>query len=118
MKGAVLRALQDMFGPGAAVAYSFGETSDLRLLFDDAGFRDVHIETVRRQMHEPSAGRMVRMLVIGASAAVPELAKLDAEERERAIREVRQLIDADIEAVRVEDGIAYAMEANIAIALA
>ena len=118
VKGAVLRALQDMFGPGAAVAYSFGESSELRDLLNDAGFHDVHIETVRRQMHEPSAGRMVRMLVLGASAAVPALASLDADARERAIAEVRERVDADIEAVRVPDGISYVMESNIAIAFA
>jgi ubiquinone/menaquinone biosynthesis C-methylase UbiE len=116
VKGALLRALSEEFGPGAAVAYGYGDGDALRKLFVDAGFSDIQVEEARRQMHEPSADRMVRMLVMGASAAVPALARLDNEAREEAIRAVREQIDADIEAVRVADGISYAMEAHIVTA--
>lgn len=118
VKGALVRALQEMFGDAAGVAYSFGSTDDLQQLFIDARFRDVHIESVRRQMHEPDPDRMVRMLVMGASAAVPALAAAGAEEREVAMRSIRERIDADIEAARVPDGIRYTMEANILVATA
>lgn len=118
VKGALVRALQEMFGPGAAVAYSFGDADAVRQLFVGAGFNDVEVEAVRREMHEPSADRMVRMLVMGASAAVPALAGLDDRAREETIREVRARIDDDIRRVSVEDGIRYATEAHIVIATA
>jgi ubiquinone/menaquinone biosynthesis C-methylase UbiE len=116
VKGALLRALQEMFGPDAAVAYSFGDANAVRQLFVDAGFDDGRVEAVRRQMREPSADRMVRMVVMGASAAVPALARLDDTAREETIRAVRERIEDDIRRVRVADGISYAMEAHILIA--
>ncbi len=118
VKGALLVALREMFGPAAAVAYSFGDPDALRQLFVDAGFGDIRLETVRREVHEPSAERMVRMLVIGASAAVPALAALSEAERDDAIAALTERIAPDIEAVRVPDGIRYTMEANILVATA
>lgn len=118
VKGALLLALQEMFGPAVAVAYSFGYPDALRQLFVDAGFDDIRVETVRREVHEPSAERMVRMLVIGASAAVPALATLSEGERDDAIAAVTERIDSDIKAVRMQDGIRYTMEANILVASA
>lgn len=118
LKGALLLALQEIVGPAAAVAYSFGDADALRQLFLDAGFEDPRVEIVRREIHESSAERMVRMLVIGASASVPQLARLSVEERDEVIAQVMQRIAPDIEAVRVPDGIRYTMEANILVASA
>ncbi len=118
VKGALLLALREMFGPAAAVAYSFGDPDALRQLFVDAGFNDIRVETVGREMHESSAERMVRMLVIGASAAVPALGTLSEAERDDAIAALMERIAPEIEAVRVSDGIRYTMEANILVAMA
>lgn len=118
VKGALLLALREMFGPAAAVAYSYGDPHALRQLFTDAGFGDIRVETVQREVHEPSAERMVRMLVIGASAAVPALATLGEAERDGAVAAVTERIAPDIEAVRVPDGIRYTMESNILVASA
>lgn len=116
VKGALLLALAETFGPGAGVAYSFGDPEALRRLFLDAGFDRPQVQTVRREMHEPSAERMVRMLVTGASAAVPALARLSDAGREAAIADVLARIAPDIDAVRAPDGIRYTMESTILVA--
>jgi SAM-dependent methyltransferase len=118
VKGAFLVALQRWFGPGALLPYSFGDGELLRQLFIDAGFRHVSLEVVRRQMLMPSVDEFLSMTVMGASAAVPALAQASDEERERAIREVRQEIAEEIAAAKYGEGIAYPMEANIVVAAA
>lgn len=116
VKGALLVALQRWFGPGVLLPYSFGDADALRTLFEDAGFSDVRLEVVRRQMTGSSVDEFIAMTVTGASAAVPALASATAEEREAAIRSVREEIAVKIAAVQDGEGIAYPMESHIVIA--
>jgi len=118
VKGALLIALQEWFGPGALVPYSFGDATALQALFADAGFRDVRLEVVRRQMPTPSIDEFLEMTIRGASAAVPALAKATDEERADAIRSIRQQIEPEIEAARVGEGIEFPMESHISVAIA
>lgn len=118
LKGVFLLALQRWFGPGALVPYSFGDGEAVRQLFLDAGFRDVTLQTVQRQMVMRSADEFIAMTIMGASAAVPALAQASEAERAEAIATVRQGIEAEIEAASVPEGISYAMESNILIAVA
>lgn len=118
LKGAFLTALQQWFGPGALVPYSFGDGDAVRQLFVDAGFDGVTLEVVRRQMDAPSADEFIAMTVMGASAAVPALSQASDEERAEAIARVRRDIGAEIEAASVPGGICYMMESNIVVATA
>ena len=118
VKGAFLLALQEWFGPGALKPYSFPDGDAVRQLFVDAGFRDVTLEIVRRQHFAASADELFTMTIMGASAAVPALAQASIEEKEHAITAVRERLAADIEQVRVEDGISYPMESHIVLATA
>lgn len=116
VKGALLVALQRWFGPGVLVPYAFGDGGELRALFVDAGFTDIRLEVVRRQMRALSVGEFIEMTVMGASAAVPALASATEAERAEAIRSVRQEIAGKIAAVQVGEGMAYPMESHIVIA--
>jgi len=99
-------------------AFSLGDARALRALFVDAGFRDVRIEAVRRQRSVPSVDEFIAMTVMGASAAVPALAEATDEERADAIREIREEIAPEFEAVRVSEKLAYPMESHILVAVA
>ena len=116
MKGALLVALQRWFGPGVLLPYSFGDADALREVFEAAGFSDVRLEVVRRQMTGSSVDEFIAMTVTGASAAVPALASATEEEREAAIRSVRKEIADEIAAVQVSEGLEYSMESHIVIA--
>lgn len=118
VKGAFLLALREWFGPGALKPYSFPDGDAVCQLFVDAGFEDVTLEVVRRQHFAPSVDEMLTMTIMGASAAVPALAQASVEQKEQAIAAVRERIAADIEAVRVPDGISYPMESHIVVAVA
>lgn len=117
VKGALLLALQRWFGPGALVPYSFGDADALQALFVDAGFRDVRLEVVRRQMAVPSIDEFIEMTIRGASAAVPALARATDDERASAIHSIRQEIADEIEAERVGEGLVTFMESHIVLAM-
>ena len=118
VKGALLKALVQRFGPGAMVPYSFGDKDAVQTLMVDAGFHDIVIGVVRREMSAPSVEEFIAMTVLGASAAVPALAKASRQEREEAISSIRAAIAADIDAARVGEGLEYPMKSHIITARA
>lgn len=73
--------------------FALGEPEELTRLLDGAGFADAATETVAGEVRFASADGWVRRSIMGAAAAVPELARLDA-----------AAMDALIAAVELEMG--------------
>lgn len=113
---ALFAAMDRQFGVTAQVPFSLGDAGELRTLFVDAGFRNVTIEDVRRQVRFPSIERYVALSVLGASAAIPALANATDAERDAAIEAIRLEIRDELESVRDGDGVAFPMASHIAIA--
>lgn len=116
VKGALFGAMQRQFGEKTNIPFSLGEEGPLRALFDEAGFRDVAVGIVRRQVEVPDIDQFVSLTILGASAAIPALARASDTERTAAVNAIKQEIKADLDAVRVGEGMEFPMESHIVIA--
>lgn len=114
---AVLEPVMDRhLGRRAAQPFAFGHADTLRALFEDAGFGEISLEAVTRQVRFPSAGGFVRMVVLSASAVIPELAELDDEGRQALIDAVNSEVASAFDPYRVGDGMAFPMRSHIVVA--
>ncbi len=71
--------------PAFHAPFSLGDHDLLRELFREAGFGEVELEVVVRELRFPSADEYVERIVIGGIAAIPGFQNLDVETGERLI---------------------------------
>ncbi|HEV2067435.1 MAG TPA: methyltransferase domain-containing protein [Thermomicrobiales bacterium] len=114
--GAISEAMDRHFGKPANDPFSFGDAAIVRSLFVDAGFGDVTVEAVRRQVHFRSADELVRMAVSAAAAVIPELAEASETRREEAIAAIREEVRDAIAAAQDGEGATFSMEAHVVTA--
>lgn len=96
--------------------FSMGDASEIRSLFRDAGFGDVQIEAVKRDVHFPSAEGFVRLIFMSAAAAVPEFMGLDETAREQKIEAVDNEASEVLRPYRDGGGLTFAMESHLVVA--
>ncbi len=75
--------------PAMHMPFSLGDQVRLRTLITEAGFADIVIEVVDRTVRYPEVDRFVDIGVAGASAAMPALQQLNANERADLVEAVR-----------------------------
>lgn len=109
-------AIDRHIGQGAGAPFSFGDADALRVLFDDAGFGEVTLDSVSRNVHFPSADGFVRMVVMSAAAVIPKLAELDNAAQQVLIDEVRREVIDKFELYRESAGLTFPMRAHIVVA--
>ena len=97
-------------------AFSLGNRASLRALFVDAGFDEIEVEVVRRDVRYPSPHQFVELGVASASATVPELRSMDAERRTELVEAIRTDMAAPIRQYTVGDELVCPMEAHIVVA--
>ncbi len=115
---AVVNAVMDReIGFSPSDPFSLGDAAELRSLFDGAGFTDDDIKAVTRVVHFPSADGFVRMVVMSASAVVPELAELSDDDREAMIDAVGADAEGTLRRYRDGQGLTFPMVAHIVAAL-
>ena len=101
-----------------AAPFSLGDAEDLRALLTGAGFRDVTIELLVRTARFRSSAQFVRLSVLGAAAAVPELARMDAMARDSLIDAVRGDVDQALRSCTDGTALTFPLQANVAAARA
>jgi SAM-dependent methyltransferase len=104
--------------PAMAAPFALGDAEELRALLTEAGLRGAAVEPVVRTVRFPSPGRFVRFSVLGAAAAVPELARMDEAAREDLVAAIRGETEEALRAYVDGDELAFPMAAHVAVARA
>ncbi len=94
-----------------ASAFTMGDAEELRGLVEDAGFTDVRVSIVIKQMKSPSVGELVRRGAL-ASPFAGEIMAMDPLERDGMIR----AMEASLLDYVDDDGLAAPMESYIVTA--
>lgn len=95
--------------------FSLGSRDKLIDLFESAGFRDIqsHDATVTINWHDPETN--VRMLLMGATAAIPQLQTMDQEERVALVERIITNSSPVFEAHSMDGVITTDWHANVVI---
>ncbi len=112
----IVEAMDREFGVTANDPFSMGDPAELQSLLEQAGFSDITVEDVRREVTFPSLEQFVRLTILGAAAVIPELSAASDAEREAAVVAIREQIDDQLRTMQVGSGIVFEMAANIAVA--
>lgn len=116
---ALNEAMERHLGSRAMAApFSLGDAEELRALLTGAGFRDAAVEPLVRTVRFPSPAQFVRLSVLGAAAAVPELGCMDATARDSLIDAIRGDADEALRPYTNGDALAFPLRANVATARA
>lgn len=97
-------------------AFSLGDRAALKSLFVEAGFDDIEVEVVRRDVRYPSSDQFVDLGIASASAAIPELRSLGTERRAELAEAIRADMAGPIQQYAVGDQLVCPMEAHVVIA--
>lgn len=104
--------------PAMEAPFSLGEAEAVRGLLTGAGFREVAVERVVRTVRFPSPAGFVRLMVMGAAAAVPALGGMAAAARDALVDAIREEVDAALRADAEGEALAFPLEVNVARARA
>lgn len=99
--------------PAMDTPFALGDQGMLRALFEDAGFVDIAIESHIHQARYPSADQYFETIVIAASAAVPSMQSLDANQRSMLVEAVKSDMEETIRAHSDGQALVYPVEVNI-----
>ena len=99
-----------------AHAWSLGDTEELRVLFDTAGFQRVEICQMSLPARFPSPERFVELTILGGATTIPAFAELDATGRSALVEIVKKETEEVLQRYREEETVAFPMFANIAVA--
>jgi ubiquinone/menaquinone biosynthesis C-methylase UbiE len=112
-------ALDRHIGPGASLAkrneHVLGDTDELRVLLQEAGFRDVVVESATRTVRFPSAAAYVR-IQLAATPLATLVERHDASERDRLIDAVSEDVAGALATYAGEAGFAFPQEVHTALA--
>lgn len=96
--------------------FSLGDADELHRLFTEAGFVDIRIECVGREVRYPSPDRYLELTLASRSAAVPAMQSMDATARTQFVAAVREELAEPIRQHTVGDEVIVPFEAHIAVA--
>jgi hypothetical protein len=99
-----------------AHAWSLGDTEELRVLFDTAGFQRVEICQMSLPARFPSPERFVELTILGGATTIPAFAELDATGRSALVEIVKKETEEVLQRYREEETVTFPMFANIAVA--
>ena len=107
-------------GGGARMTapFALGEPEELTRLLTEAGFSDVTTETVPGEVRFASVDGWVRRSILGAAAAVPELAKLDPAAMDALVAAVEGEMEEPLRQFADGDGLALPSVASVGTAVA
>lgn len=112
-------AMERRLGSRAMAApFALGDADELRALLDGAGFRDTTVDPLVRTVRFPSPAQFVRLSVLGAAAAVPDLARMDAASRGTLVDAIQGEVDDVLRPFTKDGALAFPMRANVAVAVA
>ena len=102
--------------PAMHAPFSLGNRDELQDVLTTAGFTNVAIETVRRNVRFKGSEQFLDRFVAGGAAAVPALQKLDEGERSRLIAAVRADMTEPLQQFVEGDEVVFSLECHIAVA--
>jgi len=112
---ALTRGLERHVGPDAAGllsgAFRFGDAPALQALLESAGFRDVRVRRENRVAHFPSPALFVRWVVVGSV-----LGRTGVRVRDESLAALIHEVDRALQPYTSGDGLAFPMEAHLAVA--
>jgi ubiquinone/menaquinone biosynthesis C-methylase UbiE len=112
---ALTRGLERHVGPDAAGllsgAFRFGDAPALQALLEIAGFRDVRARREKRVAHFPSPELFVRWVVVGSV-----LGRTGVRVRDESLAALIREVDRALQPYTSSDGLAFPMEAHLAVA--
>jgi ubiquinone/menaquinone biosynthesis C-methylase UbiE len=112
---ALTRGLERHVGPEAAGlmsgAFRFGDAQALQTLLETAGFRDVRVRREKRVARFPSPQLFVRWVVVGSV-----LGRTGVQVRDESLAALIREVDGALQPYVGSDGLAFPMEAHLAVA--
>jgi ubiquinone/menaquinone biosynthesis C-methylase UbiE len=112
---ALTRGLERHVGPDAAGllsgAFRFGDAPALQALLEIAGFRDVHVRREQRVARFPSPEVFVRWVVAGSV-----LGRTGVRVRDESLAALIREINRALQPYTSSDGLAFPMQAHLAVA--
>jgi ubiquinone/menaquinone biosynthesis C-methylase UbiE len=116
---ALADALDRHVGPGASLAkrneHVLADTDELRMLLEEAGFRDVVIESATKTVRFPSATAYVQ-IQLAATPLATLVERYDASDRERLIETVAEDVAAALAEYAGDAGLTFPQEVHTALA--
>jgi ubiquinone/menaquinone biosynthesis C-methylase UbiE len=116
---ALADALDRHVGPGASLAkrneHVLADTDELRMLLEEAGFRDVVIESATKTVRFPSATAYVQ-IQLAATPLATLVERYDASDRERLIKTVAEDVAAALAEYAGDAGLTFPQEVHTALA--
>lgn len=116
---ALADALDRHVGQGASLAkrneHVLADTDELRMLLEEAGFRDVVIESVTKTVRFPSATAYVR-IQLAATPLATLVERYDAADRERLIEAVAENVAGALVEYAGDAGLTFPQEVHTALA--
>lgn len=98
-----------------ATPFMMGDPSELRIVFEDAGFRRVELFQESHEVRFPSPERFVEMTLLAAASIIPP-SEMDREERGEMISAISREIQPILQEYVQRDEVVFPMHANIAVA--
>ena len=112
---ALIRSLARHVGTEAAEmlsgAFRLGDSQALRTMLESSGFQDVRLRREQRVARFPSAERFARWVVAGSV-----LGRTGVRVRDESVAAIVDEVDHALRAYTRPDGLAFPMEANLAVA--
>jgi ubiquinone/menaquinone biosynthesis C-methylase UbiE len=102
--------------PGASAPFSYGGEDRLREELDQAGFVNVAIDKVIRDVCFPDGQRFMAMSVRSIAAVVPALGQLPADELNALFRTLEEELAPEAARYRDGDAIRFSLTSHIAVA--
>lgn len=110
-------AMERHLGSAAMAApFSLGDAKELRSLLTKAGFRNVVVDPVVWTVRFPSPAQFVRLSVLGAAAAVPDLARMDEAAREALVTAIHDDANEVLRVYTDGDALAFPLAWTLAMA--
>ena len=102
--------------PAVQTAFALGNRHMLHSLFADAGYEDIDIAVVQKDIAYPSSDRFLDLTIAGVSAAVPAMQTMSADERTHLIDAMRAEMAEPLQKFVNGDQVITPLEAHIVVA--
>jgi ubiquinone/menaquinone biosynthesis C-methylase UbiE len=112
------RIAEDYLGPIVDQRHSFGDSSAIRMLLEDAGFHDVTVETVSRTTRFDDGNAFIRLNAMALTGMSPTAKAMSDDERARVLEEIVAASTPLRDRYADGAGISFEISTNIAMARA
>jgi ubiquinone/menaquinone biosynthesis C-methylase UbiE len=102
--------------PAMYTPFSLGSEADLRAIFTEAGFEEIEIARLSKNVRFPSAEQYIAFGTAGAAAAVPALQAMDAAQRRQLTEAIRDDLTEAIRQHTEGDELVYVTESHLTTA--